>query len=910
MTIADKGVLRVGHDWLGRPELLSIPTALTQVHWLGQEATAGDEIKRVRPLRTLVTGRGDKAAKLKSEIRLGWTTDAFWIHAKLFTTRLDRVEELAKKPEAYRRDRWGADSLEVQIDMGRTGERYAHLILTPGGEVVAYEGYSNRHVDGYHPKVGLKVTLEQTAGAWVVEARIGFDALGETPRAGDVWGLNLVRVDADEEGGYSQWAPTYGEALRPSLFGELHFLRAGEAGACDGRHDEAEVTAYGEYWRIKREGFQRRINGIGEVDALGQLRVGEDESAPKDWNAWGAHLARRAHPGPVRWDGWEAGKVPECDRATVMALAGKAMEKIKGWDVSAPTVAHLDMIQAEPLADALMLTGEDVYAKAIEKAIMAHDACWRAILEKPGMPVGHEHARLYPDSQVTQAVFLGHLYFALVRHGKVDERVHAAVMLRMLRAGRFADQNISLVYFYGNHQAHESAGLGTIASLFPEFQESDRWAETASLAMRMHYLGDVYSDGGYMERCGYHAVALSFTAQTIAAIKTSGQEARFAPLMCDEVLEAIDRMYGWVVKMAMPDGTLPPFGDYRVHSQARLLLQGAMLRGRGDCLGPVKRAAPELLEGMDLSGSKDEGALSVSMDESGFTVMRSGRGGHAMAVDHGPLGGQHSHVDTMGFVAYLRGQAVAVDSGMGLNYADPHYLGWYRNAEAHNVVTVDDAVPEKVAWRTGWHAGKRGDILVMRSDAWRHARGVAWERAILFSHLGTWVIFDRLWRADERGVKPGFYDLHLHCPMGLEADAEGWVRGDGVVFAVAGSGGTSAPVIRPRPGACAPVETMPMRLHDAMALYGDSVVGEVSHARWRVAADENGGAWFTTVIAPGGDARVAVAREREAVIQIGDKRVEFRRDGDGWVILTDGVEEDRLQEPQGRASADEDFLMA
>jgi hypothetical protein len=899
MTIADKGVLNVGHDWLGRPQLLSIPRAWTQAYRLGQQGKAQDEITRVRPIRTLVTGRGDRPAKLKSEIRLGWTQDAFWIHATLYTARLDRVAKLAGEPQAYRRDRWGADALEVQIDMGRTHVRYAHLILTPGAEVVSYEGFSNRHVDGYHPKVDLKVRLDSSAGAWVLVCRVGFDALGEVPRVGAVWGLNILRVDADEEGGYSQWAPTYGEALRPSLFGGLKFLGSEEGGDCDARLDDAEVAAYGEYWRIKREAFQRRINGIGEADALGQLRVGENQGGPKDWKAWGAHVARRAHPGPVRWDAWEAGKVPECDRATVMALAAKAMENVQGWDVSAPTVAYLDVFQAESIADALMLTGEDCYAKALEKVILAHDACWRAILEKPGMPVGHEHPRLYPDSQVTQAVFLGHLYFALVRHGEVSERVHAAVMLRMLRAGRFADQNISLVYFYGNHQAHESAGLGTIASLFPEFAESDRWAQTASLAMRMHYLGDVYGDGGYMERCGYHTVALSFTAQTIAAIKSSGQESRFAPLMCAEVLEVIDRMYDWVVKMMLPDGTLPMFGDYRKHSQARLLLQGAMLRGRRDWLWPVKRAVPELLEGVDVGGLRNEGVSSVSMDESGFTVMRSAVGGHAMAVDHGPLGGQHSHVDTMGFVAYLKGRAVAVDSGMGLSYSDPNYLAWYRNAEAHNVVTVDDAVPEKVAWRTGWHGGKQGDILVIRSDAWRHSRGVAWERAILFSHLGVWVIFDRLRRVDDRGAKPKFYDLHLHCPTGLETGAEDCVRGDGVMFKVTGCGGAMKPSIQLRPGASARGETLAMRLHDALSLHGDAVVSEVSHATWRVAADKDGGAWFTTVITPGGPERVMALGQRNAVIQMDQERLIFTRDGGGWSVSTErkaGVREvERLE---------------
>jgi hypothetical protein len=867
MTSAEKTVEAVQNDWLGRPQTLTAPKTATEATWLIQ----APEMGHVRPLRSLVSGRGDKAAKLKSQIRLGWTTDALYLHAVLFTSNMDRVLKLAGEPEAHRRDQWGADALEMQIDMGRTQKRYAHLIFTPCGQMVSYEGFNNRHVDGYHPEVGLAVTINQAQGTWVIQARIGFAALGATPRPGDVWGLNLLRVDADEEGGYAQWAPTYGDALRPTMFGGLKFLAPKEQGTRDDASDQGEIDAFGAYWRATRAEFQHRINAVTDQEALGQLLTGPDgKTATSDWKAWAGHLAGRAHPGAVRWESLEPGVVPEQDRKTALALAAKMMEKIQGWDPAQPTVEALEMTKLESLADALILTGEATYAKAIEKAILTHDACWRALLEKPGTPVGHEHPRLYPDFQVIQALFLGYAYLALCRHGKVDEKVHGAVMTRMLRAGRFADHNISLVYNYGNHQIFESAGLAVVAALFPEFAESDRWAQTASLAMRKHYLSDVYADGGYMERCGYHTVALSFTAQAIAVIKASGQENRFAAFMCDEVMEVIDRMYGWVVKMTLPDATLPAFGDFRKHPQGRLLTQGAALRGRPEWLAPLNGTA----------------LGSMSLDESAFTVMRSATGGHAMAVDHGPMGGQHSHIDTLGFVAYAGGQAVAVDSGMGLSYSDPNYMGWYRNAEAHNMVTVDDAVPEKLARRTGWHAGAVGDILVMRSDAWLHTRGLTWERAILFSHLGAWAVFDRLWRVNEQKAKPGVFDLHLHSPVALKPGPEGWAWGDDVVLAVAGSGSVTGPVIRPRPGTAAPPETMSMRLHDAMTLYGHAVVEDVSHATWRVKAGANGGAWFTTVILPtkaSGNA-VELVGERSAIVRIGDARVVFAREENGWVI--------------------------
>ena len=240
---------------------------------------------------------------------------------------------------------------------------------------------------------------------------------------------------------------------------------------------------------------------------------------------------------------------------------------------------------------------------------------------------------------------------------------------------------------------------------------------------------------------------MNFTMQAVVTIQCNRAEKLFPELMGRASLRRLEQMNEWVRTLRAPDTTLPGFGDYAMYPQLRLLQQGAHALRNPTLLRPPP-------------------AKSITLPASNFTVMRSRQ--FYMAVDHGPLGGQHSHCDSMGFVAYAFGEPVAVEGGV-TDYNDPRYLSWFRKIQAHNVVIVDDAEPEKVAEQLAWRSTPTMDVLKMRGRGYEHSHGVVHDRTIIFMKAGFWFIYDRL-EAREGGHR---YAWTLHTPVQLRA------RGDG-----------------------------------------------------------------------------------------------------------------------------------
>ena len=818
------------------------------------------DVLRVPPIRALLSNQGKRAATLRSELRLAWTDDAFVLHAELFISggaaldRLEAIRSRAPQSAGYSREEWGDDALELQLDVGLTRAEYAHFILTPRATAVTYRGFSNRQTQGFHPPVSVSVRIDRERGCWVLDASVPFAGLGATPRAGGRWGLNIMRVDADERGGFAQWSPTFGDALRPECFGVIEFTDAGTPAS----QGESEIAAYHARSAARDAYLRDRFAGVTGDNVLRELGC-------PDWRAWAERAASPSRPKPVRWEHWAADEVPAFDEATAMELARQAIKHVDEWSESDPPKAALRLLIAEPIADAFLLTRDPTWAQLAERMILVHDARWRLLITgKAGVAThpnpAHDHPELTHDSQISEAAFLARPYLVCARAGLLSPRVHEAAMTRFLRAGRFAAFNIETAYCYGNHQVYEAGGLAQIAALFPEFRESGHWADVASRTIRTHFRREVYADGGYMERCGYHSVALTFAAQGLAAVTLNGQHERFKELVADDTLAAFDRMYRWVSAMLMPDGTIPPFGDYRAVPLLRLLAQGAALRGLPDVLWHVRRLAPQLVPPALRDQPSRPPEMSYTMEDSQFTVMRDGLDARArqMVVEHGPLGGEHSHVDNMGFVAHALGEPILVESGMGLTYGDLGHKSWYRKAEAHNVVTVEGWIPEKVARRVSWRATPTRDALVMESDAYLATHSVRHERAIVFEKGLAWVIFDRLRRIDASKPGPMSYDLHLHTPLAqTRSEPPFWVgrstrSGVGAVFAVIGDrgAGAGAPTVVTHSASWYDPRILTMRLHDAPQLYPDTIATQALWLRWRVPAGDRGEAWFATLVVP------------------------------------------------------------
>jgi len=782
-------------DWLGFPCPFTQPASFAAVPGvLGQ----------------FMNSEGDSVASEATGVELWRDERALHLRARCGAADMGRVQELAARKPAYGRDDWGNDALEVQIDPGLTREEYLHFILPPTGVPVTLRGFNNRQVQGWHPEFDFHVTLED--GAWIVEAAFPFAILGRTPAEGETWGLNVMRVNPVEPGGYVQWAPTFGDALHPELFGAITFsgtvpadstrLEKTESGQGTVPFDrQAKISAYIRRYHERLVHFRAQINEIDDRQVLDALNM-------PGWEAWADYLANRERPLPLRWDSFLPGVegIPEIDRSLAMELAEKLVTEIAGWRQDQPESFNLERL--EPLGDAWLLTGDRRFVEAFESAIAVHDPLLRGMLATTELIHVQTNARHpYHDYQICRAVHLAYIYLSM-RNADLSSHTHATVMWTMLRAARFAAFNISTSYNFGNHQIYESASLAIVAALFPEFGESDRWAQVASRAIRLHVQREVYPDGGYLERCGYHWVAMSNIMQATAVVLANGQEARFSELIAPDMLDTLERMHEWLKELTAPDGAVAAFGDFGANPMRRDQVRGAALFDRPDLLQPP--------------------TSSVSLP-SHYTLMRDEN--FYLAVDHGPLGGQHSHPDTMSFVAYGYGRPVALDTGSGASYADPRYVDWFRKIRAHNVVAIDDAEPEKVVEMTAWQPGKTEDVLSMRSYAYAHAYGILHDRTIRFIKGAGWIIHDRL-----TGKLDGHQlDWLLHTPVALEPIAPGMLAGDGLLVLAGNPEVLEAPILEPQPASVPVPEVNDWRLWDATKRLGADYVQPITGLAWRQA---------------------------------------------------------------------------
>lgn len=792
-------------------------------------------------LGPLVSPFGDGVEREPTEVRL-WSDDqALHLQAVCRTAALDRLRALAARPTPYARDAWGDDALEVQIDVGRTRETYRHFILPPNEKPITFIGSNNLQVQGWHPVFSYRVKIMETG--WMLEAAFPFSILERIPQKGEIWGFNLLRVNPAEPHHYVQWSPTFGEALRAELFGEIEF--AGPPG-----HRATEIAAYAQTAARRQTFFLTTINAIDSEEALREL-------GRPDWADWGRHLAERPGPVALRWDDVEPSPagIPDRDRHWLLDLAATQVTQIAEWTMDPPDPRSFGIEPLEALGDAYAMTGDSRYRDAFERALAIHTRRVRDIRAGVRDPRQLPYStNPYHDSQIIRAEMLAYVYIVL-RHAGLAPETHAHVMGLILRSCRFAAFNIGLDYTYGNHQVYESGGLAAVAALFPEFPESAAWAQIASRSIRLHLERELYPDGAYRERCGYHTVALSYVMHAVATIRLNRLEDRFPELMSAATLGRLERMYDWLLQMTAPDGTLPAFGDCGASSMLRFLRRGAAIFDRPDLAWPLHQLAPALVPA-GLRPLPPSTPLSVSLP-SDFTVLRDGWSPTSfyMAIDHGPLGGQHSHIDTVGFVAYAHGRPLALDSGLGPNYEDPRYIDWFRKLRAHNVVAIDDLESEKVARRIFWKPGPDLDVVGCLSLAYTHALGVTHTRTFYFAKGVGWLIDDQLVGPEHFDWSQHTVDWIFHTPYALSNGPAGVLQGldeDGGLLVLPGFPETlESPQLEAFPAAHPCPQAREMRLWDVGRRISQAILTPaITSLTWRRKPTAPGPCRFVTGLLP------------------------------------------------------------
>jgi hypothetical protein len=200
------------------------------------------------------------------------------------------------------------------------------------------------------------------------------------------------------------------------------------------------------------------------------------------------------------------------------------------------------------------------------------------------------------------------------------------------------------------------------------------------------------SDEGmwYENSWGYHFYTLSAMVKIVEGARRLGIDLWRNP--------ALKKMFTLPIEYAMPDGSLPRFGDdvRTTVSQASRMLEFAYHAYRDPAMLPFLSRQPSwesVMFARAVSALPQPGPQASKLFPSaGHAVLRSdGEKGLAAAFTFGPYGGFHGHFDKLSFVLFGYGRELGVDPGRAKSqaYRLPIHTHWYKATIGHNAVLVD-----------------------------------------------------------------------------------------------------------------------------------------------------------------------------------------------------------------------------
>ncbi|NOY83052.1 MAG: alginate lyase family protein [Kiritimatiellaeota bacterium] len=214
----------------------------------------------------------------------------------------------------------------------------------------------------------------------------------------------------------------------------------------------------------------------------------------------------------------------------------------------------------------------------------------------------------------------------------------------------------------------------------------------------------VTADGMWFEGSwGYHFYALQALVTMTEAARRLGIDLWHYP--------GFEKMFTLPLQYAMPDGSLPRFGD-DVHTTVRgrdALFEPAYAVFRDPVLLtslPRKPTWFSLFYGRNPTETGPVSVLkTVVFRNAGHAVLRTaGTADLVSAMTFGPYGGYHGHYDKLSFVFFGYGRELGVDPGRARSqaYRLPIHRHWYKATLSHNAVLVDGRSQKGVAGDFLW----------------------------------------------------------------------------------------------------------------------------------------------------------------------------------------------------------------
>jgi len=357
---------------------------------------------------------------------------------------------------------------------------------------------------------------------------------------------------------------------------------------------------------------------------------------------------------------------------------------------------------------------------------------------------------------------------------ELSPATHLRLLKIILGSTRWLDQGVARVPFHPhNWQTHAAFTLSYAAVAYPEFVESRAWLERGRANIVRHLETDILDDGGYVERTtGYAAYMFSVYYRYMLMLEYfTGDRAMQA-----KYLPRLEKMIEFYVLTNTPVGVNAPFNDARrSKGLVPVFREMGLFFRRGDFIGAVRHElAAEELAALPLAVAEPK-VKSADFPFSRFVVMRDSwdPASYFMMLNYGDFQ-NHCHFDQLSFELYANGAALAVDAGMSpTGYVDPNHAAWHKHPSAHNMLTINQAVPEKLnqaGYDKVWSPQPRLEVFAATHDGYLRHQQARHRRHVIFAKARYWLVFDEV---QTRGRNQEM-DFNLHTPCTLRELADGF----------------------------------------------------------------------------------------------------------------------------------------
>ncbi len=350
---------------------------------------------------------------------------------------------------------------------------------------------------------------------------------------------------------------------------------------------------------------------------------------------------------------------------------------------------------------------------------------------------------------------------------QISPETNKRLLKTILGSARWLDQCLKKTPFHPyNWQTHTAMTLSYAALAFPEFRDSRTWLNRGRKTMILHLENDILDDGGYVERTpSYAEYMFSVFYRYMMMLQYFNNDSSLR----EKYLSRMEKFIEFFVLTNAPVGVNTPFNDAsRNKSLVLLFKEMGEFFNRGDFIGAVRHEfSPDALASMRVA-VREPAQRSVDFPNSRFVVMRDSWDpeSYFLMLNYGDFQ-NHSHYDQLDFEIYANGIPIALDAGIGrLGYLDSLQVSWYKHPVSHNMLTINQAVPEKMdrpGYDKVWSALQQTEFFAASHDGYLRYQKAKHRRHIVFAKTRYWLIIDEVTTAGKN--QEMVFNLHTPCTM-------------------------------------------------------------------------------------------------------------------------------------------------